>query len=194
MFYFIFKSLLKHNYLSFGVSLLRSHCFFYTKRLFYKIIYRLRQHLTEFPIYSVLFLEVYTKNSSNWIKKSTYSHLLTVCSSFSLSFRRRLVSLVHQTGHKGVALTQLCEALWLKTCCGTNCLWCNWGLRPFTRAYIGLYVKMFKEQWISISGCKIVFGTHLCMLTASLNNNKKMAARAPGLVISPWPCWENERD
>lgn len=40
----------------------------------------------------------------------------------------------------------------------TNCLWCNWGLGPLREAYISLYVEMFKEQWISISGCKIVFG------------------------------------
>lgn len=40
----------------------------------------------------------------------------------------------------------------------TNCLWCNWGLRPLWEAYISLYVELFKEQWISISGCKIVFG------------------------------------
>lgn len=40
----------------------------------------------------------------------------------------------------------------------TNCLWCNWGLRPLWEAHISLYVELFKEQWISISGCKIVFG------------------------------------
>lgn len=40
----------------------------------------------------------------------------------------------------------------------TNCLWCNWGPGPLREAYISLYVEMFKEQWIPISGCKIVFG------------------------------------
>lgn len=104
-------------------------------------------------------------------------HLSPICSVFRIPMK----ALVHQTGHKGVALIQLCKALTPKTCCGTNCLWCNWGLRPFTRAYIGLYVKMFKEQWISISGCKIAFGTHLRMLSASLNNNKKRLQRHHGL-------------
>lgn len=61
-------------------------------------------------------------------------------------------------GHKGVALTQLFEPFSRRPSTRTNCLWCNWGLRPLRKAYIGLNVEMFKEQWISISGCKIVFG------------------------------------
>lgn len=66
--------------------------------------------------------------------------------------------LLLQCGHKGVALTQLFKPFNRQPSSRTNCLWCNWGLRPLRKAYIGLYVEMFKEQWISISGCKIAFG------------------------------------
>lgn len=72
--------------------------------------------------------------------------------------RHRKDVLLLQCGHKGVALTQLFKPFSRQPSSRTNCLWCNWGLRPLRKAYIGLYVEMFKEQWISISGCKIVFG------------------------------------
>lgn len=49
----------------------------------------------------------------------------------------------------------------------TNSLWCNWGLGPLREAYISLYVEMFKEQWLFISGCKIVFGASPACLPLS---------------------------
>lgn len=72
----------------------------------------------------------------------------------------------------------------------TNCLWCNWGLGPLREAYISLYVELFKEQWISISGCKIVFGASPACLPLSKQWQKGLFqdGTCNSKALTAWRC------
>lgn len=63
-------------------------------------------------------------------------------------------------GHKGVALTQLSEPF--SGAAGSTATRLPFDvievLDLSQKAYIGSNVEMLREQWISISGCKIAFG------------------------------------